>query len=229
MPGLVADWSDFVAPLSFSGKLTVVAERLGGLVFYGGFIGAIILILIYSKRRRTPLLQYIDLIAPILPIGHAIGRIGCLLGGCCYGIEVAHSHPLAIIYPENSLSAPPGVPLLAMPLIESCCNLLIAGILFISGRKIRTPGRVTALYLLLYAPVRFILEFFRGDEVRGVYRGISTSQIISILLFAGGAVFFFIAPKLKDLASTAWENYMHKQEQLAELKKLWAQTHKKGG
>lgn len=232
LPGLIADWSELVAPLPFKEALGAIFARVGGLVFYGGFIGAAVSVLLYSKLAKVPLLQYLDFLAPVAPIAHAIGRVGCLLGGCCYGMEVSHTHPFAIVYPEASLSAPPGVPLLAVPLIESCCNIIIACLLFlfshytITKKKNYAPGRVVALYALLYAPARFIIEFFRGDEIRGVYGGISTSQIISIAIFAGGATLFFFAPKLKPAALEAWDRYERKQEKLRELRKLWEETHK---
>lgn len=245
LPGLIADWKVLVAPLPLKEAVEAVSQRLGGMVFYGGFIGAVLGVLIYTKLAKVPLLQYADLLVPVVPIAHAIGRVGCLLGGCCYGVQVAPSNPLSIVYPACSLGAPAGVHLLAVPPIESCCNLLIAGVLFLYSKhtstptsasdsgntditlKNRVPGRVVALYALLYAPVRFILEFFRGDEIRGVYDGISTSQIISIVVFAGAAALFFAAPKLKDRALAAWEEYEHKQASLAELRVKWKETHKK--
>lgn len=225
LPNLIVDWKDQIAPLTFNEAFAAVFTRLGGMVFYGGFIGAAITVLLYSKLAKVPLLQYLDLLAPVAPIAHAIGRVGCLLGGCCYGMEVPHSHPFSIVYPPESLGAPAGIPLLAVPLIESCCNLIIAGILFLYAGKKRAPGRVLAFYAMLYAAARFVLEFFRGDEVRGVYGGISTSQIISIAVFAGGAALFLTAPKLKPRADEAWETYSQKQRKLAELRKNWDETH----
>jgi len=232
-PNLIIDWQEQIAPLPLMEKAAEILAHLGGMIFYGGFIGAALAVLLYSKLAKVPLLQYLDIIAPVAPVAHAIGRVGCLLGGCCYGIEVAHDHPLAIVYPPASLAAPPGIPLLAVPLIESFCNLLIAGVLFIFSRNVsgsekkRIPGRVVALYALLYAPVRFVLEFFRGDEIRGVYGGVSTSQIISIVIFAAGAALFLFAPKLETAASESWEEYERKQKRLIALRKRWDETHGK--
>ena len=227
LPNLIATWKVKIAPLPFMEAVAAILSQVGGLVFYGGFIGAVIAVLLYSKIAKVPLLQYLDVLAPVAPIAHAIGRVGCLLGGCCFGMEVPHSHPFAIIYPQESLAAPPGIPLLAIPLIESAVNLLIAAILFTFSGKQKTPGRVVALYAMLYAIARSILEFFRGDEARGVYGGVSTSQIISIFIFAGGAALFIAAPKLKEKADRAWEAYEQKQERLKELRKQWDETHKK--
>ena len=233
LPGLIANWGEQIAPLPLKEAIGAVFARLGGMIFYGGFIGAAAAVLLYSKLAKVPLLQYLDVMAPVAPIAHATGRVGCLLGGCCYGMEVSHKHPFAIVYPPASLSAPSGVPLLAVPLIESFCNLLISGILFFFAwrtgvsKKDRVPGRVVALYAMLYATARFILEFFRGDEIRGVYGGVSTSQFISIAVLIGGAVLFFSAPKLQNMALRTWEQYEQKQAQLKELRKRWDETHKK--
>ena len=102
------------------------------------------------------------------------------------------SHPLAIVYPPESLGAPYGVPLLAMPLIEASFNLIIAGAIYIFVRIKRPsrPGYCVVIYLLAYPAMRFILEFFRGDIMRGVLLGMSTSQWISIGLFSAGVALY---------------------------------------
>jgi len=169
-------------------------------VFYGGLLGGIAGAYIFCKYFKIPFLKMADILAPAIPVGHAFGRIGCLLGGCCYGIETSASHPFAIVYPERidgfaQFTAPAGIPLIAIPVIEASGNLLIAMIVFIFSKinpKESLPGQCIALYLVLYGIQRFILEFYRGDLVRGIYNGISTSQIISIgiVIFAIGIFSF---------------------------------------
>ena len=156
-----------------------------GAVFYGGLIGGIFTMWAYSKLFCVPLLPFMDLFAPILLVTHAIGRVGCFLAGCCYGVEVGPGHLLAVVYPEYSLGAPDGVYLLAVPLIEAAANLLIALVLFLRVGKHR-PGIVAALYMMAYAGMRFVLEFYRGDAARGILLGLSTSQWISIGVFISG-------------------------------------------
>jgi phosphatidylglycerol:prolipoprotein diacylglycerol transferase len=196
IPSVIINWERYAqVPVG-----DFLAWFFGETVFYGGLLGGFAGAYIFCKCFKVPFLKMADILAPAIPIGHAFGRIGCLLGGCCYGLEVSASNPFSIIYPERTdvlaeLTAPVGIPLLALPIIEAAGNLLIAVIVLIFGRiklKKAYHGRCIALYLLMYAVQRFVLEFYRGDLVRGVYRGISTSQIISIaiIIFVMGIFIF---------------------------------------
>ena len=105
-------------------------------------------------------------------------------------------HPFSVIYPARTdgleaVAAPTGIPLLATPLIEAAGNILIAVIVILFQRNHATTGRGIAVYGFLYSIQRFVLEFYRGDLARGVYGGISTSQIISIAVFAA-SVFLYL-------------------------------------
>jgi len=162
---------------------------IGEFVFYGGLIGGAFAVILYCRHFKMSVFHISDVFAPALPVGHAVGRLGCLLAGCCYGIEVSPSNPFAITYPVrtdgmDAFAAPAGVPLLATPLIEASGNIIIALIVILSQRKSKISGFGIGMYGMLYSIQRFILEFFRGDLQRGVYGGISTSQIISIIIFA---------------------------------------------
>ena len=88
-----------------------------------------------------------------------------------------------------------GVTRVPVQLYEAAFNLALFALLFILERKGALKGRLLALYLLTYPVGRFILEFWRGDEYRGYVFGLSTSQFISIILFAGAALYFIFAPK----------------------------------
>lgn len=162
----------------------------GEIVFYGGFLGGLVAILIYCRKFKVDTFRLFDIFAPAVAAGHAIGRIGCLLGGCCYGIEVSNSHPFAIIYPSVSQGAPAGVALLAVPLMEAVFLLVLAVVLVFLVLKLKKVGYVTTLYLLAYSAWRFIIEFFRGDVARGGVGFLSTSQIISVFIFISGIVYF---------------------------------------
>jgi len=164
----------------------------GEIVFYGGLIGGLIAVLIYCAKFKIRIVPLFDIFAPALALAHGIGRIGCLLGGCCYGIEVAAGHPFAIVYPAASLAAPAGVPLLAVPLIEAVFLFALSIIMMIVFFACKKPGLCAPIYLLAYPIGRFILEFYRGDIIRGAYWGITTSQIISIALFVFGVVYTFV-------------------------------------
>jgi len=175
-----------------------VSLYFGEIVFYGGFIGGVIAMFLYCRHYKLPMIPLMDLFAPALATAHGFGRIGCFFGGCCYGIPVSSSHPFAVIYPPISINAPPGVPLLATQLIEAACLFVIAAILTFAYKKTAGSGLTACLYGLLYSILRFVLEFFRGDAVRGIYGPFSTSQYISIILFA---VCVVMITKKKDYRS----------------------------
>lgn len=151
-----------------------------GFVYYGGFIGLAVGLYLESKRRKKAFLNYTDTFFRLLPIGQAFGRIGCYFNGCCYGKPTGSW--IGIPYPVN------GAVITVVPtqLIESafCLALGIALLLCKSKKK----GFYTSFYLYSYAVFRFIIEFSRGDSIRGVWGGLSTSQWISIVLIIGCAV-----------------------------------------
>jgi len=165
--------------------------RAGG-VFLGGFLAAVIALAVLLKRYKLPFFPSTDVIAPSLALGSAIGRIGCLLAGCCWG-SVCHE-PWAITYtnPEAhaNLGTPLNVPVHPFPVYAMLFNLGLYGVLAMLYKRQLAAGRVFATYLLLYGAGRFFLEFFRGDEARGFVLGdlLSTSQLIGSLMVVAGIV-----------------------------------------
>jgi len=166
----------------------------GEIVFYGGLLGAIAGVAFFCKLFKTPILPMIDIGAVVVPLGHAFGRIGCLLGGCCYGEEVSIENPFAVVYPEypipelSAFVAPDGVPLLNVPGLESAFLLALfvfQALLFIRGNR---DGRNLAAYLIGYGTWRFIIEYYRGDALRGIYGPFSTSQYVALALIIAGAL-----------------------------------------
>lgn len=150
-----------------------------GFVFYGGLIGAVIGLKLYCKIHKENLLKYTDVFFSILPLGQAIGRIGCFLNGCCYGKE--YNGFLAMNYPVNEVT----VSIFPTWFVESFfCLILFLYMQIIC--KSRSCGFYTATYLIGYSLIRFFVEFMRGDEIRGIWGKISTSQIISVFVFIGG-------------------------------------------
>lgn len=161
----------------------LVLVRSGG-VFYGGLIGATLVAFWYIKRHGLPLWTTCDMFAPGIALGHVVGRLGCLMAGCCYGTPT--SVPWAITFTDPFAAAnvgtPLNIPLHPTQLYEAGAELLILVFLLATERKGRTfPGRTFWGYMLLYAISRFIIEFYRGDE-RGLIMGLSTSQFISLVL-----------------------------------------------
>lgn len=168
----------------------MVDYLVGEIVFYGGLLGGIIAIIFFCRKFDIKITPLLDLFAPSLALGHSIGRVGCFFAGCCYGIEVSYAHPFSVIYPEASIGAPQGVPLLAIQLIESAFLLAMSAALTVIYLKAKKHGLCATIYLLIYPTGRFILEFFRGDMIRGNYGFFTTSQLISIIVFICGILYF---------------------------------------
>lgn len=152
----------------------------GGLVFYGGLLAAVPVGIWYLKKHRLPVWKTTDIMAPSIALGQAFGRLGCFSAGCCYGAP--SSGQLSVIFTDPHSLAPLGVPLFPTQLMEATGNLVIFCALLLLRRSKKFDGQLFWLYALFYAVLRFIIEIFRGDTIRGLYFGnaISTSQIIAI-------------------------------------------------
>lgn len=174
--------------------LTAISDIFGGAVFYGGLIGGMITGAVYIKKKKLPLDIYSDIAVTIIPLFHFFGRIGCFLVGCCYGVESHFGFTFhnSIVEPANHVNRFP------IQLVEASYNLCLFILLFTLYKKNKMQGKILGLYLVLYPIGRFIFEFFRGDEYRGFLFGLSTSQIISILLFIFGI--FLLTKQKKDLS-----------------------------
>jgi phosphatidylglycerol:prolipoprotein diacylglycerol transferase len=163
--------------------------RAGG-VFLGGFIAAVIAAAVLLRRYNLPTLPTFDVIAPSLAIGHAIGRIGCLMAGCCWGARC--DLPWAITYTSELAAQRLGTPLHTgvhpFPVYSAIFNFSLYLVLAWIYKQRLAPGRVFATYLVLYGIGRFLLELTRGDQARQFVFGglLSTSQFISIILILLG-------------------------------------------
>ena len=171
----------------------------GGMVFYGGLLGALAAAWYIARRYGKDAADFFPVLIPGFALAHGIARIGCLLTGCCYGIEA--DLPISITY-HSSYAAPNGVPLFPVQATEAAAEILIFIVLIIVSNHMRNPAencgtasdRITVLwiYIFMYAPLRFCLEFLRGDEARGSFLMFSTSQWLSIALAAAAAVQLYI-------------------------------------
>jgi phosphatidylglycerol---prolipoprotein diacylglyceryl transferase len=162
----------------------------GGLVFYGGVIFAIPAALWYAKKHGLQLWQTVDVWAPSIAVGHALGRLGCFCAGCCYGLPT--DFPWAVTFSHPETLAIRSVPLHPTQIYEASAELLNFGILLLLRRRKRFHGQLFWVYVLNYSVIRAVIELFRGDIERGfVMPGVSTSQGISAVMFMTAAVFLF--------------------------------------
>lgn len=172
----------------------ILSFLFGEIVFYGGLTGAILGLALYCRMYKTPLLPLLDIGAVGVPLAHAIGRVGCMFGGCCWGAVTTQENPLSIIYPTypvealHGITAPSGVPLWNVPMMEAAFLMVLFIINFIIFHRSRKNGICFVTYLLLYGIWRFAIEYIRGDAIRGKYYIFTTSQYISILLIISGII-----------------------------------------
>ncbi len=169
----------------------------GGLIFYGGFIGATAAVCLFARKRGIRILALGDFVCTSLPLGHAIGRIGCFMNGCCFGAPTETAP--GCTFPHGSLpwhrqrydlnliddSALRSLPVHPVQLYETGTNLLVYALLVFLFLRVKRPGIVTGAYFLAYPPARLLLENLRGTE-RLMSGQVSAAQWLSILLMAVG-------------------------------------------
>ena len=177
---LILSWPDMGR--TFTERLIEAVKTFRyGFVFFGGAIAAIISLLYYLKKKKLPVLQTADFYIVALPLGHAIGRIGCFLAGCCHGKPtdlpwgVTFTDPHSLVAHEYL-----GVHLHPTQLYEVALNLILFFILQHLYKKPHRNGTVLVAYIIGYACLRFGVEFFRGDYRGGFLLGLSPSQLISL-------------------------------------------------
>jgi phosphatidylglycerol:prolipoprotein diacylglycerol transferase len=161
----------------------LLALQAPGMAFLGGLLGGGALAFWSARRLALPALLLLDLSAPFVALGHALGRIGCLLGGCCYGLP--WNGVLAVHYGDPLAPAAwPSVARHPVPLYEAALLLALAA--WLCWRPAGPPGsgRQTVRYVSAYALLRLGLETLRGDAVRGLYAGglVSSSQLVALAL-----------------------------------------------
>ncbi len=181
---VAANWAYFSAHISEIPRIDK-----GGLIFYGGFLAAAFGVIIMSRIRRIPTWKLGDFTVSALPLGHAFGRVGCLLNGCCYGTP--SKLPWAV-HTAGDWRHP-------VQAYEAIFNLLLYFMLRHMLLKPCRSGLVTAAYLVSYGAWRFAIEFIRGDARMEGWAGLNAAQTLSLALVAAG------------IALTAWLCAPHKR------------------
>ncbi|MBU1905778.1 MAG: prolipoprotein diacylglyceryl transferase [Candidatus Omnitrophica bacterium] len=164
----------------------MIMLQRGGLSWFGGLIAGVLVASLYIRKKKLQIFKVLDLIMPFVALGQAIGRIGCLLNGCCYGIPSR----FGIYFPGHES------PLVPTQIYSSLILLLI----FISLRflqdRTHKQGQIFLAYTLLYSSARFFIEFWRAEH-RIIFLGLNLFQIISILIFFLSSFLFFLTSKAK--------------------------------
>jgi phosphatidylglycerol:prolipoprotein diacylglycerol transferase len=164
-------------------------------MFYGGLILALIVFFLWCLIKKENILKMADLLAAVVPLGHAFGRIGCFFYGCCYGRD--SQAWCAVTFPAGSPSwyehGQRMVGVLPTQLFEAAALLILFAVLMVLWRIKKTRhGLITGAYMIGYAAIRFSLEYLRGDP-RAAVGPFSISQTISLGLAAIGVVFALCA------------------------------------
>lgn len=167
-----------------SNPLEILMLQNGGLVFLGGLLLSILTIVIYARIKSLPLLKLLDALTPGTALGYAIGRIGCFLNGCCFGLPT--KLPWGLVFPPGSLAALyfPAEPIHPTQLYSSLSVLLVFFVLLWLYRRKKFDGQIIFWGLILYAVYRFLVEFLRYSPVHWLQ--LTPSQWLSIALFVFG-------------------------------------------
>lgn len=193
-------WKEFGQ--TFAARISYLVKTFQyGFVFYGGLIFGASVFIIVAGKKKISALRAADLFAPAVALGHAFGRIGCLMAGCCHGSPA--SCALSVTFTDPASEVNPlylGVPLHPAQLYEAAGNLaiflLLNKALSRPLKETRPAGVVVALYAALYSLERFLIEFLRGDDRGSLHFGFSPAQLISIAVFIAAAA-VLLRPRLK--------------------------------
>ena len=175
-------WKQEFAGQPFS---EVFMVQHGGLVYYGGLIGATVAGIIYLAWKKQPVWKISDVLAPSIALGSVFGRIGCLLNGCCYGYPC--DLPWAIHFPADHETR--GVGVHPTEIYDGLLNLILYVLLAWWFRRRKFDGQIFSAYLMIYAIFRSISEHFRGDYPPDHFHfGLTSAQVVSLPMFTVGLI-----------------------------------------
>ena len=184
---VIVEWDSFS-----SGAISLHRFLVSGRVVLGGVVGGLLYAVWLFRKHRLPMLAVMDAgVAPV-PIGMGIGRLGCLMSGCCYGKPTDLWWGITFTSPDaHRISGTPlNVPLHPTQILQALDGFILAGILIWVFYRRRWDGQVAGLFFALTGLVRFGWETLRGDR-RGAAAGLATSQWIGLVLIVLGTAMFF--------------------------------------
>jgi phosphatidylglycerol---prolipoprotein diacylglyceryl transferase len=168
--------------------LKIIAFWEGGLIFYGGVIGAVAAFWGYARLKKIDVWRILDFLFPFVALVHAFGRVGCFLNGCCYGRLCRL--PWAVQFPNLPHPVHP------TQLYEMAYLFVLFGFLYHFYPKRSFAGQVTALYLFFYGAGRFVIEFWRADNPMWVF--LTWNQWLSVALMGVAAAILLHRPRGKQ-------------------------------
>jgi phosphatidylglycerol---prolipoprotein diacylglyceryl transferase len=189
---LASDWSYYTA---HPADIFSIATLQSAGTFYGGLLGAMLTLALYTHFERIPLLSALDTFAVAAPLAHAIGRLGCFAAGCCYGRPT--SLPWGVVFTSDAAGqiagTPLHVPLHPTQLYEAAAEFLNFVFLVWLGARQRFTGQMLGAYFILYGVERGVVEFFRGDPGRTLmfHGAMSFMQVASLCLIFAGSVLWW--------------------------------------
>jgi phosphatidylglycerol:prolipoprotein diacylglycerol transferase len=209
-PGLVSDLGFYIIlgailgarllyvlinPIYFwNNPLEIFMFWKGGLVFSGGAILATVFALAFLKSRRQDHWEWMDTLAPGIGLGVAVGRIGCLAAGCCYGAVCDMPWAITFTHPESL--APLHMPLHPTQLYHSLAGLACFIVVLAAKPLVRGTGQLMGIFLILFGGLRYVIELFRSDY-RGDLGPVSVTQLIA-LGAVGLGIFIFLHRRRHD-------------------------------
>jgi len=158
----------------------------GGLAILGGILAGLFAAFLFCRYKKLPFPEVADLLSPYVVLGHSIGRIGCFLNGCCYGLP----SKFGIYFPVHNAR------LIPTQLISSFLLLMLFIALKFKQRIPHQNGAIFVSYLLYYSVIRFFMEFIRGDSPR-LPLGLTVFQYFCIVLFVFSSLFYIMLWKRK--------------------------------
>jgi len=181
----------------------------GGFAFYGGFIAAALFAVYYIRQQKWSVARVCDMAGWAITLGLAWGRMGCFLAGCCFGSRT--SSILGVSFPAGSAASRhqwkegmlhsyhlESLSVHPTQIYESVAAMLIAAIAyFIIRPRKRFDGQVFVVAMIMYAVARFMIEFIRRDD-RGGLMGLSTSQLVAIVVAAVCAYLWFVFRRMSE-------------------------------
>ncbi len=165
----------------------------GGVTFYGGLICGVLVVYVFCRRNKISFIKLGDFLITYVALGQVFGRLGCFLAGCCYGVPTDLPWGIAITN-ADSVTRPLGIALHPTQLYQAGVNLLTFIILYRASWRKKFTGQILLLYGLTFPVGRTIVEFYRGDSIRGyIIDGVlTTSQGISIAIFVPCLIIYMI-------------------------------------